>query len=165
MNHRIRIPEVRLVDANGEQMGVVKTPDAIQRAENIGMDLVEIAPTARPPVCKIMDFGKFKYEQSKKKHEQKKKQTVIQVKEIKVRPSTDEHDLNTKIRHIRRFLEAGNKVKVSIRFRGREMAHTDLGKEQMSRLALEVKELGEVEYNPKMEGRQMFMVLSPIRKR
>lgn len=119
---------------------------------------------SKPPVCKIMDYGRYKYEQSKRKHEQKKKQAVVQIKEIKMRAATDEHDFQTKLRHIKRFLESGNKVKVSIRFRGREMAHIDLGQDRMKRVAEEVKELGQAESVPKMEGRQLLMMLSPLKK-
>lgn len=165
MNHRIRVPEVRLVGEDGSQLGVFITREAVKRAEEAGLDLVEVSPQARPPVCKIMDYGRFKYEQSKKQHEQKKKQTVIHLKEIKMRPSTDEHDFQTKLRHIRKFLKEGNKVKCTIRFRGREMAHIDLGYGRMNRVIEEVAEIGSAESNPKMEGRQMFMMLSPGKKK
>lgn len=164
-NRRIRVPEVRLIDENGEQLGVFITPEALKRAENAGLDLVEISPMARPPVCKIMDYGKYKYDQSKRKHEAKKRQVVVQVKEIKMRPATDEHDFQTKLRHVKRFLEDGNKVKISIRFRGREMAHVDLGQARMKRVVEEIRELGEVESFPKMEGRQMFMMIGPLKKK
>ncbi len=140
------------------------TSEALKRAEEAGLDLVEISPQSRPPVCKIMDYGRFKYEQSKKKHEQKKKQTIVLTKEIKMRPGTDEHDFQTKLRHIKRFLEEGNKVKITIRFRGREMAHTNLGRERMKRVAEEVGELGEVESMPQQEGRQMHMMIVPQKK-
>lgn len=165
INRRIRVPEVRLIDDEGNQLGVLSTREAIQKAEEAGLDLVEIQPTARPPVCKIMDYGKHKYEINKKKHEQKKKQIVVHIKEIKLRPSTDEHDFQTKVRHIKRFLEEGDKVKVTIRFRGREMAHIDLGHVQMQKLLEEIKTVGEVESHPKMEGRQMFAMLSPLKKK
>ena len=164
MNRRIRVPEIRLIGADGEQVGVVQTREAQRMAEDVGLDLVEIAPTSRPPVCKIMDYGKYKYDQSKRKHEQKKKQTVVVIKEIKMRPSTDEHDFQVKLRHIKRFLDEGNKVKITIRFRGREMAHVDLGRERMKRVVEELRDLGNVESFPKMEGRQMFMMLSPLKK-
>ena len=164
MNERIRIPEIRLIDHDGSQLGVFITSEALRRARELGLDLVEISPMAKPPVCKIMDYGKHKYEESKKKHERKKKQTVVVVKEIKLRPSTDEHDFQTKLRHVRRFLETNNKVKVSIRFRGREMAHVDLGMAKMKKITEEIKEFGEVESYPKMEGRQMMMILSPTKK-
>jgi translation initiation factor IF-3 len=163
-NRRIRVPEVRLIGPEGDQLGVYITMEAIKRAEESGLDLVEISPHANPPVCKIMDYGRFKYEQSKKKHEQKKKQTVVHIKEIKMRAATDEHDFQTKLRHVKRFLEEGNKVKISIRFRGREMAHTDLGRERMQKVADELKEIGQVESFPKMEGRQLFMMLAPLKK-
>ncbi len=164
-NRRIRVPEVRLIDEEGNQLGVFITREALRRAEEAGLDLVEISPTARPPVCKIMDFGRYKYEQSKRKHEAKKKQVVVQIKEIKMRPATDEHDFQTKLRHVKRFLEEGNKVKITIRFRGREMAHVDLGQERMKRVMEEVRELGDVENFPKMEGRQMFMMIGPAKKK
>ncbi len=164
-NRRIRVPEVRLIDEDGSQLGVFATQMALKRAEESGLDLVEISPTARPPVCRIMDYGKFKYEQSKRKHEAKKKQVVVQIKEIKMRPATDEHDFQTKLRHVKRFLEDGNKVKITIRFRGREMAHVDIGQQRMKRVMEEVREVGEVEFFPKMEGRQMFMMLGPLKKK
>jgi len=164
-NRRIRVPEVRLVDQDGEQLGVFITREALKRAEEAGFDLVEISPTARPPVCKIMDYGKYKYDQSKRKHEAKKKQVVVLTKEIKMRPATDEHDFQTKLRHVKRFLEEGNKVKITIRFRGREMAHKDLGHARMKKVIEEVKDLGEAESFPKMEGRQMFMMLGPVKKK
>jgi len=163
-NRRIRVPEVRLLGPDGDQMGLFITMEAVKRAEELGLDLVEISPHANPPVCKIMDYGRYKYERSKKKHEQKKKQTVVLIKEIKMRAATDEHDFQTKLRHIKRFLGEGNKVKITIRFRGREMAHIDLGRDRMQKVAEEVKELGQVEAFPKMEGRQLFMMLSPLKK-
>ena len=153
-----------MIDHDGNQLGVFVTHEALKRAEEVGLDLVEISPMSKPPVCKIMDYGRYKYEQSKRKHEQKKKQAVVQIKEIKMRAATDEHDFQTKLRHIKRFLESGNKVKVSIRFRGREMAHIDLGQDRMKRVAEEVKELGQAESIPKMEGRQLLMMLSPLKK-
>lgn len=156
---------MRLIDDEGNQLGVLPTHEALRKAEDAGLDLVEISPMARPPVCKIMDYGKYKYEQQKKKHEQKKKQVVVQIKEIKMRPATDEHDFQTKLRHIKKFLDEGDKVKITIRFRGREMAHMDIGHERMRRLMEEVKGLGEVESFPKMEGKQMFMMLGPVKKK
>lgn len=165
INRRIRVPEVRLLDSEGNQLGVFIIGEAIRRAEEAGFDLVEISPGARPPVCKIMDYGKYKYEQNKKKHEQKKKQVVVQIKEIKMRPATEEHDYQTKLRHIKKFLGEGNKVKVTLRFRGREIAHMDLGHARMKRLVEEVRDIGEVESFPKMEGRQLFMMLAPARKK
>lgn len=163
-NRRIRVPEVRLINAEGEQLGVYATYEAIRLAEQDGLDLVEISPHARPPVCKIMDYGKYKYEQSKKRHEAKKHQIVVKTKEIKMRPATDEHDLQTKLKHIRRFLEEGNKVKITVRFRGREMAHREQGKERLERIMGEVGELGQLDQYPKLEGRMMSMILAPAKK-
>lgn len=154
-----------MIDSQGNQLGVFATYEAVRRAEDEGLDLVEISPQARPPVCKIMDYGKYKYEQSKKRHEQKKRQFVVHIKEIKMRPATDEHDFQTKLRHVKRFLEDGDKVKISVRFRGREMAHVDLGRDRMQRVVEEMRGLGEVESFPKMEGRQMFMMLAPVKKK
>jgi len=128
------------------------------------LDLVEISPTARPPVCKIMDYGKYKYEQAKKRHEAKKHQIVVRTKEIKMRPATDEHDLQTKLKHIKRFLEEGDKVKITLRFRGREMAHMDLGRERLKRIIAEIADTGEVEQMPKLEGRLMSMIVGPAKK-
>ena len=163
-NKRIRVQEIRLIDADGTQLGVFATSGALKRAEDLGLDLVEISPNATPPVCKIMDYGKFKYEQKKKQHEAKKKQVIVKVKEIKMRPATDEHDYQTKLKHAIKFLEHGDKVKITIRFRGREMAHRELGKARMDKVAAELKDLAEVTQSAKMEGRQMFMLLSPIKK-
>lgn len=146
-------------------MGIFITSEALKRAEEQGLDLVEISPMAKPPVCKIMDYGKYKYEQAKKRHEAKKHQIVIRTKEIKLRPATDEHDLQTKLKHIRRFLEEGDKVKVTLRFRGREMAHLDVGRERMKRIVTEVAGLGEVEQFPKLEGRLMSMIVGPVKKK
>lgn len=154
-----------MVDENGEQVGIVSTREAMSKAEDAGLDLVEVSPMAKPPVCKIMDYGKYKYEENKRKHERKKKQSVVVIKEIKMRPSTDEHDYQTKLRHVKRFLEDGNKVKITIRFRGREMAHVELGHERMKKLIEEIRDLGEVENFPKIEGRQMFMMIAPLRKK
>jgi len=146
-------------------MGVFITSEALKRAEEAGLDLVEISPTARPPVCKIMDYGKYKYELAKKRHEAKKHQIVVRTKEIKMRPATDEHDLQTKLRHIRRFLEEGDKVKVTLRFRGREMAHMDIGRERLARIVTEISGLGEVEQFPKLEGKLMSMIVGPVKKK
>jgi translation initiation factor IF-3 len=142
----------------------VKPERALELAEQIGLDLVEISPNANPPVCKIMDFGKFKYETQKREAEAKKKQKTIEVKEVKFRPNTDTHDYDVKMRNVTRFLEAGDKVKVTLRFRGREMAHQNLGRDLLERVAEDVKELGKVENMPKMEGRQMVMMIGPITK-
>ena len=147
---------------DGEQLGIVSTEEAMQKARALDLDLVEVAPGADPPVCRIMDYGKFKYMQSKREQEARKKQTVIQVKEIKVRPKTDEHDLNVKIRHIRRFLEDGDKVKVTVRFRGREMSYaSQSGFEMLKHIVAEVADLSKVESPPKMEGRTMMTIVAP----
>jgi translation initiation factor IF-3 len=164
-NRRIRVPEVRLIGADGEQLGMFITSEAIKKAEAEGLDLVEISPMAKPPVCKIMDYGKHKYEESKKKQKAKKQQVVVHVKEIKMRPSTDEHDLQVKMKHVKRFLEEGDRVKISIRFRGREMAHKELGRNRMEWVAGELKEMAEVTQMPKMEGRVMHMMLQPLKKK
>ncbi|MCL7751671.1 translation initiation factor IF-3 [Guyparkeria hydrothermalis] len=161
INDQITIREVRLVDENGEQVGVVDTDEAKERAAAAGMDLVEVSPTAKPPVCKIMDFGKFKYQQSKKAAEARKKQKQIEVKEVKFRPGTEDHDYQVKLRNATRFLESGDKVKVTLRFRGREMAHRDLGAELLSRIEEDLSDLATVEQKPRMEGRQATMVMAP----
>jgi translation initiation factor IF-3 len=162
INRRIRAREVRLIDAESNQVGVVPLKDALEMAEAAGLDLVEVAPQASPPVCRIMDYGKFKYQQSKKLQEAKKRQSGgYQVKEIKVRPMTGEHDLRVKLRNITRFLEKRDKVKVSIMFRGREMAYAEQGSAILKRIAEEISDLGNVEQEPRREGRHMFMVLAP----
>ncbi|MFT4795348.1 MAG: translation initiation factor IF-3 [Paracoccaceae bacterium] len=161
VNDRIRATEIRLIDHEGENQGVVTPQDAIRMAEAVGLDLVEISPTAKPPVCKIMDFGKFKYEQQKKAVEAKKHQNVIEIKEVKFRPNIDIHDYGVKMRNVFRFLESGDKVKVTLRFRGREMAHQELGRDLLKRIADDTVDLGKVESMPKMEGRQMIMVIGP----
>ncbi|HPD92605.1 MAG: translation initiation factor IF-3 [Rhodobacter sp.] len=161
VNDRIRAPEIRLIGAEGENVGVVSPARALQMAEEAGLDLVEISPNATPPVCKIMDFGKFKYEQQKREAEARKKQKIIEIKEIKFRPGTDTHDYDVKMRNVLKFLEDGDKVKITLRFRGREMAHQDLGAELLRRVAEDVAEVGKVENMPKMEGRQMVMMIGP----
>jgi translation initiation factor IF-3 len=163
VNEKIRASSIRLIDHEGDNKGVVDPHDAVQMARDVGLDLVEISPNADPPVCKIMDFGKFKYEQQKKANEAKKKQKVIEVKEVKFRPNIDTHDYDVKMRNVFRFLEDGDKVKVTLRFRGREMAHQEIGRELLHRIAGDVEELGKVEAMPKLEGRQMIMVVSPTR--
>lgn len=163
MNDKIRSPEIRLIGPEGENIGVVPPSRGMQIAEEAGLDLVEISPNATPPVCKVMDFGKFKYEQQKRESEARKKQKIIEVKEVKFRPNTDVHDYEVKMRNVVRFLEGGDKVKVTLRFRGREMAHQNLGRELLERVAEDVKELGKVENMPKMEGRQMVMMIGPLR--
>jgi translation initiation factor IF-3 len=161
INGEINAPEVRLVDENGEQLGVVATRDALKMAEERDVDLVEIAPLAKPPVCKLMDYGKFKYREQKKAHEAKLKQKQIQVKEIKFRPGTDEGDYQIKLRNLIRFLEEGDKTKVTLRFRGREMAHQEFGVRLLERVKADLAPYGTVEQFPKLEGRQMIMVLGP----
>ncbi|MEC7670420.1 MAG: translation initiation factor IF-3 [Pseudomonadota bacterium] len=161
VNDRIRVPEVRLIGAEGENIGVVTPARAMELADEAGLDLVEISPNATPPVCKIMDFGKFKYEQQKREAEARKKQKIIEVKEVKFRPNTDTHDYEVKMRNVYKFLENGDKVKVTLRFRGREMAHQNLGRDLLERVAEDVKELGKIENMPKMEGRQMVMMIGP----
>ena len=155
---------MRLIGAEGENIGVVHPAKALQLAEEAELDLVEISPNANPPVCKIMDFGKFKYEQQKSESEARKKQKVIEVKEVKFRPNTDTHDYEVKMRSVFKFLEKGDKVKVTLRFRGREMAHINLGRDLLERVAEDVKDAGKVENMPKMEGRQMVMMIGPIPK-
>ncbi|BBK44996.1 translation initiation factor IF-3 [Allostella vacuolata] len=161
VNAEIRVPRVRLVDERGEMVGVVTTAEAITMAEEAGLDLVEVAPNADPPVCKILDFGKFKYEEQKKKNEARKKQKIIEVKEIKLRPGIDDHDYDVKMRSMQKFIEEGDKVKVTLRFRGREMAHQDLGLQVLIRVRDDLEEVAKVEQMPRLEGRQMVMVMSP----
>ncbi|WP_244176654.1 translation initiation factor IF-3 [Thioclava sediminum] len=163
MNGRIRANEIRLIGAEGENVGVVTPREAMTMAEEAGLDLVEISPNANPPVCKIMDFGKFKYEQQKREAEARKKQKTIEIKEVKFRPGTDVHDYDVKMRNVVKFLENGDKVKVTLRFRGREMAHQDLGLELLNRVRTDVGELGKVENMPKLEGRQMVMMIAPAK--
>jgi len=161
VNSRIRADEIRLIGADGENVGVVPPARALEMAEEVGLDLVEISPNAKPPVCKIMDFGKYKYEQQKREAEARKKQKTIEVKEVKFRPNTDTHDYDVKMRNVFKFLEAGDKVKVTLRFRGREMAHQNLGRELLERIAGDVEGVGRIENMPKMEGRQMIMIIGP----
>jgi translation initiation factor IF-3 len=155
---------VRLIGAEGENVGVVTPAHAMDLAAQAGLDLVEISPNAAPPVCKIMDFGKFKYEQQKRESEARRKQKIIEIKEVKFRPGTDVHDYEVKMRNVMKFLENGDKVKVTLRFRGREMAHQDLGRQLLERVAVDVKPIGKVESMPKMEGRQMIMMVGPLPK-
>ena len=164
MNGEIRCKEVRLVGLDGEPIGVVAIEEALDRALKAGVDLVEISPNAEPPVCRIMDFGKFLYEKSKSQKEQKKKQKQVQIKEIKFRPGTDEGDYQVKLRNLIRFLEEGDKAKVTLRFRGREMAHQDLGLKVLERVKNDLDELAVVESFPKVEGRQAVMMLAPKKK-
>lgn len=161
INDAIRVREVRLIDENGENVGVVAKNDAMDRAVEAGLDLVEISPDADPPVCKIMDYGKYKFEQQKKANEARKKQKIVEIKEIKMRPAIDDHDYDVKLRAIKRFFEEGDKVKVTLRFRGREMAHQELGMAVLQRVKAEVEGIAKVESEPRLEGRQMVMVLAP----
>ncbi|WP_439137973.1 translation initiation factor IF-3 [Roseicyclus sp.] len=163
MNDRIRCPEIRLIGAEGENLGVLSPIRALELAEQAGLDLVEISPTAEPPVCKIMDFGKYKYETQKREAEARKKQKIIEIKEVKFRPNTDTHDYEVKMRSVTKFLENGDKVKVTLRFRGREMAHQNLGRELLERVATDVEGLGKVESIPRLEGRQMVMMIGPAK--
>ncbi len=158
------MPEVRLIGVEGEQIGIVNTVQALKMAEEAEVDLVEIAPTAEPPVCRLMDYGKYKYRESKKQHEAKLKQKQIQVKEVKFRPGTDEGDYQVKLRNLKRFLEEGDKTKITLRFRGRELAHQELGYNLLKRVEADLLEQGIVEQFPKMEGRQMVMVLAPKKR-
>lgn len=161
VNRRIQAREVRLIDEEGGQRGIVSTRQALEMAEEVGLDLVEVAPQAKPPVCKLMDYGKFKYIQKQKAKEAKRNSTQIQVKEVKLRPKTDDNDVQTKIRHIRRFLSEGDKAKVTVMFRGREITHKDRGFKVLNRIQVELEEEANVELRPKMEGRTMIMILSP----
>ena len=164
INERINNPEIRLIGAEGENVGLVSPNRGIEMAEAVGLDLVEISPNANPPVCKIMDFGKFKYEQQKRESEARKKQKIIEVKEVKFRPGTDINDYDVKMRNVYKFLANGDKVKITLRFRGREMAHLNLGRELLERVADDVQVSGKVENMPKMEGRQMIMMIGPLPK-
>ena len=161
VNRRIRAKEVRLIDPDGKQLGVVPLREALETAQSHGLDLVEVAPNVSPPVCRIMDYGRYKYQQNKKLQEAKKRQSTFQVKEIKLRPGTGEHDFQVKMRHVKRFLDHRDKVKVTVIFRGREMAYTDLGLEVLQRVAEETSEFAAVEQEPRREGRIMVMVLAP----
>ncbi len=165
INNEIRVPEVRLTGVDGAQIGIVRTSEALRMAEEADVDLVEIAPNAQPPVCRLMDYGKFRYQEQKKAQEIKARQKVIQVKEVKFRPATDENDYQTKLRALRRFLADGDKAKVTLRYRGREMAHQQLGAQIMDRIRTDLAEEAQIEQNPKMEGRQMIMVLAPKKKK
>ncbi|PLX48747.1 MAG: translation initiation factor IF-3 [Desulfobulbaceae bacterium] len=165
VNGQIRVDEVRVIAADGEQVGVLPTRQAIAMAEEDGLDLVEVSPTAKPPVCRIMDYGKYRYEQSKKQNEARKKQSVVEVKEIKLRPKTEKHDLDFKIRNIRKFLDQNNKVKVTLRFRGREIVYADtLGREVLEKIANELEDVATVVQQPGMEGRQLVMMVAPKKK-
>ena len=164
INQAIRASEVRVIDDENNQLGVMDLNSALQAAEEQGLDLVEVSPTAKPPVCRIMDYGKYKYQQSKRAAEAKKKQVRVELKEVKLRPKTDDHDYQFKVRNALRFLGEGNKVKVTIMFRGREVTHPEFGRRILERVATDCAELGQVESRPNMSGRFMSMVISPIKK-
>ncbi|HEX6860004.1 MAG TPA: translation initiation factor IF-3 [Caulobacteraceae bacterium] len=161
INDEIRVPRVLLIDQNGEKQGVMPTSSALEAAEEAGLDLVEIVPNAEVPVCKIMDYGKFKFQEQKKKNEARKRQKVVEVKEIKLRPNIDVHDYDVKAKSMHRFFDEGDKVKVTLRFRGREMAHPELGMKLLQKVKADFDEVAKVEYEPRMEGRQMIMILAP----
>jgi translation initiation factor IF-3 len=165
VNREITSSEVRLIGVDGEQIGVVTLRTALEMSEDVGVDLVEIAPLAKPPVCKLMDYGKFKYEEAKRAHDAKLKQKQVQVKEIKFRPATDEGDYQIKLRSLTRFLQEGDKAKVTLRFRGREMAHQEFGIRLLERVKADLEQYAVVEQFPKLEGRQMVMVLAPQKKK
>ncbi len=150
-----------MIDEEGNKLGEFLTEDAVRLAEDRGLDLIEVAPNGRPPVCRIQDYGKLKYERKKRAAHARKNQVQVQIKEVKLRPKTDDHDIAVKVRHARRFLEEGNKVKVTIRFRGRELAHKDIGSQQCLRVARECEDLAAIETHPRMDGRQMFMIIAP----
>ncbi|HFB2048406.1 MAG TPA: Translation initiation factor IF-3 [Hyphomicrobiaceae bacterium MAG_BT-2024] len=161
MNDAIRVREIRLIDYEGENHGIVQIEDAIKRAADAGLDLVEVSPDAEPPVCKILDYGKYKYQEQKKAAEARKKQKTVEVKEIKMRPNIDAHDYDVKMNAMKRFFSAGDKVKVTLRFRGREMAHQQIGRDLLLRVKNDVENVAKVESEPRLEGRQMVMVLAP----
>jgi translation initiation factor IF-3 len=161
VNERIRVPEVRVVGPEGEMLGIMNTRDAFNYARERELDLVEVNPKAHPPVCKVMDYGKYKYEEKKKQADARKRQTIVELKEIKIRPKTDDHDIDFKLKHIRRFLEEGDKVKVTCRFRGREITHPETAQRQLDLFAERVQDIGIVETTARMEGRTMTLVLAP----
>jgi len=165
VNERIRIREVRLVDEDGQQVGVVPTMQALEMARDRGLDLVEVAPNAIPPVCRLMDYGKYRYEQSRKERESRKNLTVVELKEVRIRPKIDDHDLETKGRNAAKFLDGGDKVKVSVLFRGREMAHPEIGRGLLDQLIELLRPHGSVEQAPKIEGRTMTMILAPLKQK
>lgn len=161
INEAIRASEVRLIGVNGDQLGIKPLREALKMAQDLNLDLVNVAPQAKPPVCRIMDYGKYRYEQSKREKEARKNQKIIQIKEVRLSPSIEENDVQTKLRHVKKFLQKGDKVKLSIRFRGREITHQELGRKVLDRMAEEVKDISDVERAPKLEGRQMIMILTP----
>lgn len=161
INGQIRVREVRVIDQEGEQLGIMQTRDAIAAAQERDLDLVEVAPNARPPVCRIMDYGKFRYEQSKREREARRRQRTLTLKEVRMSPKIETHDLQIKMRQARRFLEDGDKVKLTVRFRGREIVHADMARQKLTEMATELKELAVVERAPRLEGRHMIMILAP----
>ncbi|SFB24574.1 bacterial translation initiation factor 3 (bIF-3) [Lentibacillus halodurans] len=165
VNEKIRAREVRLIDSNGDQLGVKSRNEALDIAQNRNLDLVLVAPNAKPPVCRIMNYGKYRYEQQKKEKEARKKQKIINVKEVRFTPGIGDHDFNTKLKNARKFLSKGDKVKASVRFRGRAITHKDLGREVLDRLAEETNDVATIESKPKMEGRNMFMMLAPVKEK
>lgn len=165
VNEKIRAREVRLIDSNGDQLGVKSRNEALDIAQTRNLDLVLVAPNSKPPVCRIMDFGKYRFEQQKKEKEARKKQKIINVKEVRFTPGIGEHDFNTKLKNARKFLDKGDKVKASVRFRGRAITHKELGREVLDRFADEVKDIATIESKPKMEGRSMFMMLAPVNEK
>lgn len=165
VNERIRIREVRLIDEAGEQVGIIPTRDALEMARERGLDLVEVAPNAIPPVCRLMDYGKFRYEQSRKERESRRNQHVVELKEVRIRPKIDDHDLETKGRQAAKFLDAGDKVKLTVLFRGREMAHPDIGRGLLDQLADQLRSHGAVEAAPRLEGRAMVMFVNPLKQK
>lgn len=160
-NRRIKAREVRVIGPEGEQLGVLPIDQALARAQELGMDLVEVSPMAKPPVCKIMDYGRFKYLEKKKQNEAKKKQVVVQLKEVKLRPRTEEHDYTTKMKKVREFLGEANKARITVMFRGREMSHRELGQKVLQRVLEDLRDVAVIEAAPRMEGRQLFMILAP----
>jgi len=165
INNTIRATEIRVIGADGEALGVISTAEALALAEKQQLDLVEVSPSAVPPVCRIMDYGKFKYQQSKKLQEARKKQVHVEVKEIKLRPKTDDHDLDFKVKHVRRFLEEGNKAKITLVFRGREITHMDVGRAVIEKVAKELQDVCVIENQPRVEGRNMYMIVAPKPKK
>ena len=162
VNNRIRANEVQLITHEGDNIGVVPIGEALDRAKEVGLDLIEVAPNVKPPVCKIIDYGKYKYEIQKKASQAKKKQKIITLKELKLRPSTDKHDYDFKMKNAKKFISKGDKVKFTVKFKGREMQHTNLGKELMNKIINETKDIAKVESQPKFEGKQMVMIIQPI---
>lgn len=164
-NEQIRAREVRVIGDDGEQLGILQRNEAMNIAREAGLDLVEVAPNSEPPVCRIMDYGRYRYEEQKKKQEAKKHQVIVQIKEIKLRPKTDEHDYQTKVSHIRRFIEGGDRCKVTIFFRGREIVHKDRGQTMLDRVIEDTKDIAKVESEARSEGRTLFMMLAPLAKK